>query len=142
MRVNDALLTDRLSAELAVDQALNPVERAAFRKHILVGPYDGAEPADWIAEAIDRDANLDIIEPWMDEHGDKMAAVLRLCVPLPEEVATQILVAALHAKIVLGNVLPGTDHRRMAVEIAGDAMLWARGYAFGIGWTPEETDRD
>lgn len=47
MQVTDALLTDRLSAELAVDQALNPVERAAFRQHILVGPYDGAEPADW-----------------------------------------------------------------------------------------------
>lgn len=138
MQVTDATLTDRLDANLAVDQALNPVERSAFRKHLLVGPYDGAEPADWLTEAAERDAELDIIEPWMAEHGDRMVAVLRERVPLPVPVTTQILLAAINAKIAMSVFIGGTDHRRMAVEIAGDAMLWARGYAFGIGWNPAD----
>jgi hypothetical protein len=136
VQVTDALLTDRLDENLAVDQALNTVERAAFRRHLLVGAYDGAEPADWLAEAIECDAELAIIEPWMAEHGDRFIAVLRERNSLPVPVTTQILLVALHVKIALSNFIEGTDRQRMAVEIAHDAMLWARGYAFGIGWTP------
>lgn len=138
MVITDALLTDRVDANLAVEAALNCTERAAFGRHILVGPYAGAEPSDWLAEASERDAHLDTIEPWMAKHGDRTVAMLRGRHPLPEPLMTQILLAALHAKIALAEVLKGTDQRRMATEIAGDAMLWARGYAFGIGWTPAQ----
>jgi hypothetical protein len=139
VQVTDALLIDRLDANLAVDQALSPFERAAFQRHLLVGAYDGAEPADWLAETIERDAELAIVEPWMAEHGERFIAVLRERNSLPVPVATQILLVALHAKIALSNFIEGTDQRRMAVEIAHDAMLWARGYAFGIGWTADQS---
>jgi hypothetical protein len=137
MAMTDDQLTDRISHELAIDRALTAAERAAFRAYALVDQFAGAEPADWISEAYQRDAHLDIIEPWMDEHADRVVAELRERHGLPDRMLRLLLVHALDATIAIASADLG-ERRRTHVEIASDAALWARGYAERCGWNPPE----
>lgn len=137
--MNDDQLTERIDPSLAVDRALTVAEALAFRQHALAGVYAGAEPSDWISYAIQSDANLDIVEPWMARHADEYIAALRERHALPDRLTRRIIVAALYASIPLGRAELG-EHRRSVIQLAGDAMLWARGYAERCGWTPNTRD--
>jgi len=133
--MTDAALAERIDAPLAVDRALTPAEHTAFRNQVLVGGYAGATPADWIDVAAERDDHLDVIEPWMAQHAARAIAELRERHPLPERLIGSVLIAAIYATIAMSDAPPGAPHRT-AVEIAGDALLWARGYAERCGWSP------
>jgi len=133
--MTDTALTNRIDAHLAVDRALTRAERTAFRDKVLTGSYGDAEPADWMAEAAERDAHLDIIEPWMAVHGAHATATLHARYGLPEPLIQRVLVSSIYATIALAGAELGGPHR-LAVQIAGDALLWAGGFAERCGWTP------
>lgn len=141
--LTDDALTERIDPALAVDRALNAAERAAFFEYRLVGQYDGAQPADWIAEAQNADAFLEHTEPWWENHGDRAVAYLMALHELPETLTRRLLSAALYSTFGISSATLGhEDHtvgerrRRTHIEIASGAALWARGYAEALGWTP------
>jgi hypothetical protein len=124
-----------LPLAVAVDRALTPVERAAFRARSVGTGYDGAEVADWIEDAVDSDAYLDVVEPWMDEHS--WAALAELTVSLPSEVASALLWRAVYAWVPYAWIPEtdlGGDKPRTPDAIARDAALWLRGYAEARGF--------
>jgi hypothetical protein len=62
-------------ALMAVAHSLTVAEAATIRAFAAASRMDGAEPADWIAEADNADAYLDRIEPVFAEHGDELPGV-------------------------------------------------------------------
>lgn len=138
MSMSDRQLCERISPELAVDRALTPAERLIFRRHALVGQYEGAAPADWIADQVDRDAHLGKVTAWMCEHGNRATAALMHHHGLPKLLVIKLLSRAVYATIAMPptGVSPWP---RSPWEIASHAALWARGYAERSGWTPPET---
>jgi hypothetical protein len=143
--VTDEYLIDRIDPALAVDRALNAAERAAFFGYCLTGRWDGAQPADWISEADNADAYLDIIEPWWERYGDKALAYMLTLYELPEALTRRLLTSALYATCAITSATLGHEdapavgdmaRRRTHIEIACGAALWARGYAEALGWAP------
>lgn len=128
-------LFERIDPALAVDRALTAAERVAFFEHLLVGQFDGAQPADWISQAQDADAYLSQIEPWWAQYGDKHIAYLMTMFELPEQMTHKLLSAALYVTFGLSSATLAQP-RRTHSEIASGAALWARGYAEALGWTP------
>lgn len=134
--VTDQYIAERIDPFLAVDRALTAAEREVFLADVLVGQFQGAQPADWIAEADNSDAYLPQIESWWFHYGDKNMAYFRTMFELPEALLRRIITASLYAMIaVTASSKPGL-HRRTHVEIAAGAALWARGYAEALDWTP------
>lgn len=88
------------------------------------------------SEPHEHDAFLGDIEPWMDQHGDRITGELTARHGLPKRVAGQILIAALYATFAVASADLG-EPRRTCVEIANGAALWARGYAEALGWAQE-----
>jgi hypothetical protein len=128
-------LAGRIDVTLAVEQILTPAERGAFRRHVLVGPFQGADPSDWIDEAMNADAMLDRIEPWWAEHGDATAQALAQRYRLPRTLASGLLSAALYAAFAIASADLG-ERRRGPAEIAAEAAAWTLGFAFRLGWIP------
>jgi hypothetical protein len=142
VRMTDDELTNRVSAPLAVDRALNASERTAFMQFRNVGFADGKPICDWIAEAQDAQENLGPMLKWWNDAGDNAVAYLMTLHQLPEMLVRQLIDAALHAVFGITSASfepePWTiqQHRRTHVEIASGAALWARGYAEALGWEP------
>lgn len=128
-------LTERIDPALAVDRALTGEDRTRLTERVLVGPMSGAEPADWISEADNADAYLDIVEPWLRQRGEKRRDTLAARHELPTRLTHRIYVSALYACIGAGTADPNAPG---AVYVLADrAALWARGYADALGWYPE-----
>ncbi len=135
MTITDTALAERIDPALAVDRALTAAERAAFLGFVLVGQYDGAQPADWLDEADNADAYAEPIERWWTQHGQKAVDYLRVLHELPVPLLHRLLGTALRATFAMASATLG-EPRRTHIEIASGAALWARGYAEALGWTP------
>lgn len=133
--ITPAALTACIDPALAVDRALTAAERTAFLEFVLIGPYEGAQPADWLYEADNSGAYAEHIGPWWEQHGDKALAYLQVLHELPEELARRLLGCALRATFAIASATLG-ERRRTHIEIASGAALWARGYGEALGWTP------
>jgi hypothetical protein len=124
---------------LAVDRALNAKERQAFTEAVLVGPHDGAYPADWIDEAMNADAFIELTEAWWERFGTPCIQQVAANSGLPQQAAYGLIGAALYAGIgsrVLNenNFLLADVSDTYVVDLAERAALWARGYAEHAGW--------
>jgi hypothetical protein len=128
-------LTVRIDPALAVDRALTAAERSAFLQFVLIGSYDGAQPADWLDEADNSDAYGEHIDRWWEQHGDKAVAYLQVLHELPEALTRRLLGSALRATFAIASATLG-ERRRTHIEIASGAALWARGYGEALGWAP------
>jgi hypothetical protein len=124
---------------LAVDEALSGDERQLFTAVVLVGRYQGAEPADWIADAANADAFLDMVEPWWDRFGQACVAQIVDRYDLPPGVAKRLVGAALYAGIAT-NIIHGGNYLLIHVadvyvlDLAGRAALRARQAIDASGW--------
>lgn len=134
-------LFDRIDPALAVDRALTAAERTAFLEFCLVGQFDGAQPADWIAEAQNGDAYAEHIDRWWRQSGDLVVAYLTARHELPEPVTRALLSASLYAVFGIASATIGPDlaaqGRRTYIELASGAALWVRGQAEAYGWQPQ-----
>lgn len=141
--ITDAELTGRIDPALAVDRALNAAERGAYLEYRLIGGYDGASIADWIAEAQNADAYVQIADRWWSQAGDAAVDYLMALHELPEELLRALLAAALYATCGITSATLGQEPwtlngRRTHIEIASGAALYARGYAEALGWQPHQ----
>ncbi len=132
-------LVDRIDPSLAVDRILTPAERHGFKQFCLVGRFDGAQPADWIDEAMNADAYAEHIDPWWKAFGDQFMSELTHRHPLPEPLLRKLLGAAMYAVYGLASAYLGRP-RRTAMELASDAALWTAGYAERCGWERPDPD--
>lgn len=133
--ITDEALTERVDPALAVDRALNDRERRLLHDRTLVGPYRGAQPADWISEADNADAHLDVVEPWCERYSDLAVNSVRSEHPLPDRLLRRLVVSALYARIGIRHGIPDVPQ---VTDLAHRAALWARGYAEAAGWHPPE----
>lgn len=127
------MTADRMPVAVALDRILTPEERARFQTEFLsAGPYQGAEPADWIEEAADADAYLGVIEEWMDANNETYMP--QLLMYLPADVARALLWRAVYAWLPVLQGSPPAGGARNPGELALDAATWLRGYAEGRGY--------
>lgn len=124
---------------LAVDRALNAKEREGFTQ-MLVGQYDGAQPADWIAEASNADAYGELVEAWFGRFGTPCIQQVARDSGLPQSAAFDLLNAVVYAAVGTGvlnetNFLLAAVSDTYVIDLAERAALWARGYAEASGWT-------
>lgn len=142
MTMTDDELTNRVSAPLAVDRAINATERTAFMMTCDVGYPEGPQISDWIAESQAKGEHLGPMLKWWNDAGDNAVAYLMTLHQLPELLIRQLIDAALHAVfgITSATLDPEpwtTKGRRTHVEIASGAALYARGMAEALGWEPD-----
>lgn len=133
---------DELSVDpyVAVDRALNPMERETFASRQLHGRMHGANPGDWLDQADDADAFLEVIEPWWEQHGADTISAVVLRSELPQRLAHRLVSSALLACIGMGIVDTHTPAQSYVYALAERASLWARGYAERDGWSPADPE--
>jgi hypothetical protein len=114
---------------LAVDRAMRPHARQFILDRLRGTPMEGATVADYIDEAINRDAYLEHTEPWFERANDSAQVLLADEYPdvaLPY--LSRLVTAALMAEVVHHGHAPRGI--REVVELAGRAACWAEGYAY------------
>jgi hypothetical protein len=128
-------LSDRIDPTIAVDRALTAENRALFSS-LLAGPWQGAQPADYLDEAINTDTYAGSVEQWWSSQQatttEYLAGRIATEYDLPEVLADRLLHTAVVACIVLGW-LDKLGSGEAAVELAGRAALYARGMADALG---------
>lgn len=115
---------------IAVDRALDAAERAAFMER-LAGPWEGAQPADYIDEALNADVHAAEVEAfWASTHGfDFHAGMLADDMGVPADVARAILSAASVACVAIGQLGKWGNPYSLGYR----AGKWARGYLAATG---------
>lgn len=129
-------LLDQVNAHVAVDRALDAFEEGMFLTHLLVGPFDGARPADWLDHAAEGDEYDYQISTWWFLRGEPTVNYLQLRLQLPEILCRRILRAAALATFAVAGHTPPKNNLDIP-QLAVAAGLWARGYAEGLGWGPQ-----
>jgi hypothetical protein len=127
------------SAALAVDKALTPSDREVFMAR-LVGRWQGAQPADYIDQMYNADAELAHTEPWWETQGDDARAAVVKRTGLDKDQATVLLglVLCAHLTVVrrpLTELWQPIDQVPL-VEHAERAAMWLAGYAYATGRDP------
>jgi hypothetical protein len=133
-------LISRVDPTIAVDRALNAEDRIRFMAR-LVGPWQGAQPADYLDEANNADAHAAAVDDWFaglnKDSGKFLPAQLAAAYGIPEVLASGLLNTAVVACIVLDR-LDRAGGAQAPVELAGRAALYVRGIADALGVQPPE----
>jgi hypothetical protein len=111
-------------ALMAVARSLTEAEADGIRAFAAACGLDGAEPADWIAEADNADAYLDRIELMFTEHGSELPAVPGVSFVMYAIIALDLPLTAVNVKKMLlraGLLPPVTPVLEWAVYSAGAA---------------------
>jgi hypothetical protein len=128
-------LADRVDPAVAVDRALPAEDRVRFMAR-LTGPWHGAQPADYLDDAINNDAHTGAVEDWfagVNQGSEKyLPAQIAVAYGIPEPLAARLLHTAVVACIVTDQI-DRAGGAQAPIDLAGRAALYTRGIADTLG---------
>jgi hypothetical protein len=122
-------------AALAIDRSLSPSVRVKFERK-LTGPWQGAQPADYIDDARNTDAYVHVTEPWWSTHGNDAVIYITSVTDLPDRDAIALLSCALIALIATRAPL----RIDLVEHFAERAACWKMGYDYARTYDHDEEE--